>query len=451
MKAQPDGVDLSMERLIRRRLLRGGGWALGGRMATALVGLASNALLARVLAPDDLGLFFIAFSIAGFGAIVGQLGLHQLAVRFVADSLGRGAPNRARRIALRIMLWGACGGFGVSALYLVFGRAIANSLFESARLADVTLIISGWIAVQTIQKLLAEVFRGFHDIRLATLFGGLATLGILALALAAVMLFDWDATLADAVWIAAAASLTAVVVAGFLFLRKLAAVAAVDHDRSHLPMLKTAALPIFITSILNFAVLQGDIWIVGALRTPDEVALYGAAAKLVVLVVIPLTMINAVVPPIIADSVGRGELSVLERTLRATATIAGIPAVLAIIVFALWGPSVLQILYGSYYSRAYGLLVILALGQLFNVFAGSCQLALMMSGNEGWALAAALTAGAITVIGGVGAVSVWGVHGMAWAVTTGLVAQNLFSIGAVRYRLGIWTQADPRVLRKVWS
>jgi hypothetical protein len=40
-----------------------------------------------------------------------------------------------------------------------------------------TGLMAGWIAIAVVQEITAETFRGFHDIRLATLLGGLATGG----------------------------------------------------------------------------------------------------------------------------------------------------------------------------------------------------------------------------------------------------------------------------------
>ena len=37
--------------------------------------------------------------------------------------------------------------------------------------------MAGWIAIAVVQEITAETFRGFHDIRMATLLSGLATGG----------------------------------------------------------------------------------------------------------------------------------------------------------------------------------------------------------------------------------------------------------------------------------
>jgi O-antigen/teichoic acid export membrane protein len=47
-------------------------------MVTAFAVLASNAMLARLLSPQDLGAFFLAFSIVWVGSLLGSLGLDKV-------------------------------------------------------------------------------------------------------------------------------------------------------------------------------------------------------------------------------------------------------------------------------------------------------------------------------------------------------------------------------------
>ncbi len=68
---------------------------------------------------------------------------------------------------------------GVGLAYLLAGDLVGE-LFQpqySSLLVGVTGLMAGWIAIAVIQEITAETFRGFHDIRLATLLGGLATGG----------------------------------------------------------------------------------------------------------------------------------------------------------------------------------------------------------------------------------------------------------------------------------
>ena len=83
---------------LRLRLLSGGAWALGGKIITALTGLATYALLSRLLSPPEMGFYWLAYSIVLFGGTVGTMGLNNAVVRLIAERMGLNAPGKARRI-----------------------------------------------------------------------------------------------------------------------------------------------------------------------------------------------------------------------------------------------------------------------------------------------------------------------------------------------------------------
>src|SRR5687768_15896805 len=120
---------------LKRRLVSGGAWALGGRMAQALTALATNALLARLLSPQELGAYFLAFSVVMLGSMVGSLGANYAVVRFVAESMGLNHFGRARHAVSVMCVVGVFGALGSGSLYLLSGGVLANKLFHAPALA----------------------------------------------------------------------------------------------------------------------------------------------------------------------------------------------------------------------------------------------------------------------------------------------------------------------------
>src|SRR5918997_5059970 len=163
--------------LLKRRLLSGGAWAFGGKILVALTGLISSALLARLLTPQALGAYFLAYSILSVGATVGGLGLASTAVRLVAEGMGLNLFGRVRRVISVVLGVGTLGALGVGLAYLLLGDDLAKTVFNAPALAAITGLVAGWIMVGTVQGLLGETFRGFHDVRLATILGGQTTGG----------------------------------------------------------------------------------------------------------------------------------------------------------------------------------------------------------------------------------------------------------------------------------
>jgi O-antigen/teichoic acid export membrane protein len=161
---------------LKRRLLSGSIWAVAGRFGGATLGILTASLLTFVISPAEVGAYNLALSIVSFGALVGALGLPKTVVRLVAENVGLNRSGRARRVIYTVL--GVVGTLLTSlAYFLGVGDLIERRLFDSPLLVGITGLIAIWIAIAIVQEITAETFRGFHDLRWATLLGGLATGG----------------------------------------------------------------------------------------------------------------------------------------------------------------------------------------------------------------------------------------------------------------------------------
>jgi O-antigen/teichoic acid export membrane protein len=152
-----------------------------------------------------------------------------------------------------------------------------------------------------------------------------------------------------------------------------------------------------------------------------------------------LMLVNLVVPPFIADLYARGERKRLERILRHTATLAGFPALLALAAFMLFGAPILGLVYGPAFREGATVLALLSLGRLVNVFTGSCGITMMMTGHQTKLMSITILTSALTVGGCLLVVRPFGTLGVAAAVCTGTIAQNIAMWLSTRYFTGMWT------------
>ncbi len=200
--------------------------------------------------------------------------------------------------------------------------------------------------------------------------------------------------------------------------------------------------PLMVANLTHFVVTQADVWILGVFRTQEELAIYGAAARLMAIVVMPLMLLNAVVPPIIAELNVQGKKAALEYTLRSTAAVAGLPALIVLLAFIFLGKPILALIYGKFYAQGAMVLAVLSLGQLVNVWAGSCGITLMMTGNQTIRMAIAIASAVLAIGGGVWAVQAHGMLGVA-AVSAGtMIFQNVTMVLFVKNKVGVWTHAS---------
>jgi O-antigen/teichoic acid export membrane protein len=140
-----------------------------------MFGIVTNALVMRMLpTAQERDAYVLALSIVSLGAVVGSLGLPKTVVRLIAENMGVDRTDRTRQAIRTVLGLGVLGTLGISLAYLLVGGVVGN-LLNSPVLVALTGLMAGWIAIAVIQEITAEAFRGFHDIRLATLLGGLAT------------------------------------------------------------------------------------------------------------------------------------------------------------------------------------------------------------------------------------------------------------------------------------
>jgi O-antigen/teichoic acid export membrane protein len=445
------GFDTS---LLRRRLLSGSAWAVGGKVCAVGVGLVSNALLARLLSPQEFGTYLLVLSVASLGALVGCLGLNKTAVRFVAESMGLGQQEKTRQTIRLVVGLGLLGSLAASSVYLLIGGYIGRTVFDAPALATVVGLTAGYIAVSTIQELFAETFRGFHDIKLATLFGGL-TIGnsaglVMRLLLLACLIALWfaggETDLSTVMLIVVGSgSVSALISAWFLYRRTTSlAGPRAEEEGSGIGLKEVLGVstPMLVNALTVFVLIQADLWIVAAFCSQEQVAIYGAASRFVVLVTMPLMVVNSVLPPVIAEMYARGEKRRLEGTVRPVATLTGAPSLLMLALFALAGGSILGIVYGDFYQSGATVLALLSLGKLAMVWSGSCGLTLQMTGHQSLLMWISIASGVLFVAGALWAVRDFGPVGVAGVAAASMALQNLLTVLAAKWKTGIWTHAS---------
>jgi O-antigen/teichoic acid export membrane protein len=459
VSAEAPGEDSVPIQALKRRLLSGGAWAFGGKVLIALTGLASSALLARLLSPGELGLYFLAYSVVVFCTILGTLGLGQTVVRLVAENMSLSLLGRVRSVIGVVLSLGALGSVVVGLAYWLYGGELASSIFDAPALAAVSGLVMGWIVVGTIQGILGEIFRGFHDIRLATILGGhtsgtitgVSTVSLLAGSLFVLWLIQGQATLATVMLLAICSGAVSTLASGWMLGRKVAALPPPCEDeggkRNHkeaLVQTLSISWPLLIIAIVMFARTNVDVWVLGIFRSSADVALYGAANRLVAMVTMPLIVVNAVVPPLIAEMYHQGRGEELERILRSVATLGGIPASLTAASCIFLAAPIMGLVYGDYYRDGAMVLALLSVGLFASVCAGSCGITMTMTGHQKTMMVIAVTTGVATFAGMIAAVEPYGIVGVATVRMVGQILQNALMLILTKWRTGMWTHMGLR-------
>lgn len=368
--------------------MSGGVWAFIGKFFTSFMTLVINAILARMLAAEDLGIYFLAFNIAMLGAYIGTIGFEQTVVRFVADSIGK---NELKNVAFIVKISLLATIIGVTVVGIIYFHSsdwIAATVFHSARLSSISMIVIFWIIVNSFQILLGETFRGFQNIRFASIFGGVLSTAIFIITLVGISYSKWIPLTLNSTILLWVLSLALSNVLGLIILARNIQFLMKKNETGqkrtlHLQTIFSTGLPLMVVSISFYIIGQCDLWIMGGVGDEKDIAIYGAAAKLTMLMSMPPLILSSVVSPLIAEKYAQGKIKILERTLRTTATIAIVPTLALFIVFIAFGKFILSFVFGSslYESGAF-ILILLALKQLIGAWVGPTGTVLAMAGKQ---------------------------------------------------------------------
>jgi len=184
---------------------------------------------------------------------------------------------------------------------------------------------------------------------------------------------------------------------------------------------------------------QLSVVVLGALMPAGDVGLFRVAGQGAVLITFGQTAINLVLAPHVARLYADNELKKLQRLVKMTTLLAFSIALPVALIFMIWGRLLIGFVFGDEYVGASSALVILCLGQLFNVAAGSVTVILNMAGFEKESVKAVAAAFLSNITLTLLLVPKLGIVGAAWGTTMSFVIWNGLMMRSVYKKVGIRT------------
>ena len=430
---------------LRRQLFFGGMNASIAKAFAMMAGLGAQVILARLLGPELLGVFFLFLSIVGVCVMLVKAGIDRTILRLVAEARGRGDWGEIKgliKVSLAIV---AVLGVSVTLLLRIFASPIGTNWFNSSLLTQAISIGCIIVLLQGLQGVIAESFRGLHAIGRASYFQGPVSSGIFLLALLVLLIFQIKTSLSLVIMLSSVSFLISVCIAGILLMRLVMSYTA-DTKKADINKIFSIASPMFITSGAVFVLGQMDIFVLGMFMAKSEVGYYGAASRLVIMVTFILLIINANLQPIMAELYQKKDIDKLERILRTTATIAFCVCIPISLVLMMWGDKIIKLFYGPQFVEAATVLAILTFGKFMHVSLGSSGALLLMTGFHKTMMNISIVVALLSVVSLFLVVRPFGKEGVAVVSAAAVIIQNIVQVYYARKLTGIWTVPSFKIL-----
>jgi len=201
-------------------------------------------------------------------------------------------------------------------------------------------------------------------------------------------------------------------------------------------LLARSARSLAVSDLVNKIIQPwAPIILLGIWGTAAHVGLYAAANRLAALVVFATMPVNRMLAPKIATLWAENDHEAFHKLARqATWLMLAVSVPVALVLVLM--PDLMSKVFGEEFDSATPILLILALGQLFNAVTGPVRSMLVMSGHEQEHRLSSIAGGLAIVITGVALIPEMQANGAALAAAAGLIVNNMAAAWLVWKRLG---------------
>ena len=372
------------------------GFAFAGKVFGLLFGFAVQAVFARLLGADILGVFVLGWTVIFGVTIITTLGFEYSLVRFISKYQATGSRQETRAVYLMGMRYSIVAA-SVGAVILILARGpLAHRVFNEPRLESVLLWIALAVVPFSLMRVLSGALRGLKDVR-SFIVGFDISFRVVRFALF-IVLYYLGLRLYGIVAAAVGATVCSVAILLYLLRRR----GPFLFDRSIVP----ARIPrksivmysgaMLADSFVGFAMQHSGRIVLGIFLVSADVGVYNIAALIAMLISFVLLSFNTIFSPVISDLYYRKRTDLLLPMLHSVTRwtiIMSLPIYLWILVA---GETTLAV-FGTEFVRGYDAMVLAATGVLIAVSTGPVGITLAMTGHQKWNVYNAIALAAIAI------------------------------------------------------
>jgi O-antigen/teichoic acid export membrane protein len=359
------------------------GFAFTGKVFGLMFGFIAQAVYARLLGADMLGVFVLAWSIVTGFALLSTLGFEFSLVRYVSKYESSGQSREARSVFLlgaRITV--AVSVVGV-ALLLLLRTPLAFRAFHEYRLQSVLAWMSLAILPFGLMRLSSGALRGLKDIK--SFIVGFDVFHRISRMVVFVVLYWFGLRLYGMVGATVVATCLAAGLLFFLLRRR----GPFLFDRSVTPApiprrsIVTYSSAMLADAFVAFSMQHSGRLVLGIFLESSDVGVYNIAALLATLITFILLSFNTIFSPVVSDLFHRERMELLGSIFRSVTRwtiILSLPLYLWILVA---GETTLAV-FGREFVRGNEALLYMATGLFIAVSTGPVGVALAMTGHQKW-------------------------------------------------------------------
>jgi O-antigen/teichoic acid export membrane protein len=352
---------------------------MAARVVGLVAGFGAQILLAHMLAPEGLGIFYFATSIAYVVSMVAAFGYPVIAVRFLSRYRTRGNDMLKAAFVNRAQSDTAIVSFAFMTGVLVLAAIVPGDHATRLAIAASALAIPA-LALSRIYGSVAGAIREFALSYMLNLLWRpllfVAVMGLIGLVFA----------VPSPVMAACAFSFVSVAIVTMQFVGLLKhfpglAGSSVPADRRVIFQWRVASAPLLILAAFSTMINDLNLALLGTIVSKPELAVFGVCLKLALIVEYAVSLIHELAAPDISDALVRKQSSTVDMSIARVNFMAVAATLAAVVGVVILGRFVLS-MFGPDFVHAYPILLMLVVSQFIRAAFGPSMLTLISAGAQ---------------------------------------------------------------------
>jgi len=402
---------------------------LAGMIFTIIV----SVFIGRTLGAEGLGVINLANRILAVLLVVCMFGMRQVLIKEIAIGRNRSDLKRIGDSLKTAYLLNVIVSVVVSLLLIILSPWLANSFFKVPELEWVLVFSFIVFPFQILSRIFSSGLTGYRKIWQASLVDQTLSVFIVFFTLFIYYVLNVEITILNVVLAYIIGRLTTTVALGVywhtLFSSNL-------KKESKTKELTKTAFPIFLVSVTETLYKNIDIIMIGWLCSAKEVGIYAVASRIAILSGFLLNVASSTVAPKFATLYDENKKPELQKLVQYVTIVLFLISLVILAISICFGNFILSI-WGLEFRSGYFVLVILSIGQFFNVATGTVGTLLTMTGFEKKLLAVNTLFLILNIILNILFISIWGIKGAACAYAISIFGMNFTRAFFVHRYLGI--------------
>ena len=400
-----------------------------------IAGLSVSIFLGRMLGPEGLGIVSFANKFGMILLILTMFGFQNVIIKFIAIAKAKQDNKAVASILKTSVIFNGL----LSLVIASIGASVLSYVLDfwsiNQDLHIPLLIVFFMLIPQTISRVYGAALNGYGKIWQSNLVNQTLTLILVGLGLLLLFILKIPPTPVNVLLLYALSRVLLLLI--ILALWRKTFKSKIKALINLKPMLKMAKHILLITGAGVIA-NNADIMMLTALGTFSDVGIYTVAAQLSILTSLFLHVSNAAISPKLATLFHESKSNEMQLMVKSVTKGLTLVALVFVISFIFLGQWLLSF-WGHEFQESYLILVILAIGQFFNISTGCSGLLLVMCGFEkihGYislcGLALNITLNLILIIK-------FGALGAAIATAITILIENITKVIFAKQKIGILT------------